>query len=118
MQHFAGLLLDYELASHVNLLEDDKVKDVYKNLVKPINKAINIYGLDNSEFYNLTYVKLTRKELKTLIMTKTYNVTTFGMRGQLMDKFDKIDEERVSASNKSYFVSKYRVPSKLPNDEL
>src|SRR5436305_15204444 len=69
IQHFAGLLLDYELAAQVNLIKKDgvdKVEDLYQSLVKPINKAINNYGMDNTfEYSNLIDVKLSRKELKS-----------------------------------------------------
>jgi DNA-directed RNA polymerase len=122
IQHFAGLLLDYELASQVNLIkveDDDRVKDLYQSLVKPINKAINIYGMDNSfEYSELMDVKLTRKELKSLIMTKSYNVTTYGMKGQLMNKFEKSENKRkitgINKDNKSYEyeLALFKVPAK------
>ena len=119
MQHFSGLLLDFELASQVNLLQDNKVNDVYKSLVNPINKAINIYGMDNfTEYSKLMNVKLTRRELKSLIMTKTYNVTTYGMKGQLMNKFERKEEKRVSPLNKEYKIYLYKVPSKPGIGEL
>src|SRR5204862_7287364 len=53
------------------------------------------YGMENAfEYSNLIDVKLTRKELKSLIMTKSYNVTTYGMKGQLMNKFEKSENKR------------------------
>ena len=41
IQHFAAMLLDYDLAYNVNLIKSDKVNDIYATLIDPINKAIN-----------------------------------------------------------------------------
>jgi len=56
IQHLAALLRDFELASRVNitpplLLEgrevDNKVQDIYKDMIEPINNAINKFGQEN-----------------------------------------------------------------------
>jgi DNA-directed RNA polymerase len=43
IQHFAAMLLDCDLAREVNLIKSttSDVKDIYKLLTAPINKAIN-----------------------------------------------------------------------------
>lgn len=62
---FSGLLLDYELASQ---LENNKKKIFYQSLVKPVNGAVDSYGIENSlEYSKLSEIKLTRKELKSLM---------------------------------------------------
>nr|YP_009574413.1 hypothetical protein [Arthrobotrys musiformis]QBM31531.1 hypothetical protein [Arthrobotrys musiformis]QBM31681.1 hypothetical protein [Arthrobotrys musiformis] len=129
IQHFSGLLLDHKIGEQVNLTNSNERKDIYLSLVPVLNKAINSYGIENPYKYaNLALVKLTRKEFKSLIMTKTYNVTTFGMKEQLSDKFEieTINVLRKDKKGKEYTTEKtlYHVPSinnntiKLDNSEL
>jgi DNA-directed RNA polymerase len=121
IQHFAGLLLDFELASQVNLIESNKVNDIYKSLINPINKAINDYGMNNSiKYSNFTYVRLSRRELKSVIMTKSYNVTTHGIKGQLLGKFEESENKRIiyykpkdSDIEHEFKVSLFKVPSNV-----
>jgi len=90
IQHLAAIMKDVELGIQTNLIEstyNNKPKDIYSTLLDPINKAINKYGLNNLEHYSLSQVKLSRKEVKTSIMTKVYNVTTFGISHQLQSQF-------------------------------
>jgi hypothetical protein len=126
-QHFAGLLLDFNLASEVNLIKNSKVKDFYQKLIPSINKAINIYGTENPTHYsNLMHVKLTRNELKSVIMTKSYNVTTYGIKGQLLGKFEVSDNKQTVNYYKpenpdveqEFQTLLYKVPAKLGYIEL
>lgn len=97
IQHFAALLKDFELGCRVNLfpqLESDSVKDIYSEMLGPINEAINEYGLMNPEYSSLSYVKFNRKTLKTSLMTKMYNVTTYGISQQLKTHFHKVTENK------------------------
>ena len=57
-----------------------------------INKAINKYGISNPDFASLTDVKLTREILKVSIMTKVYNVTTFGIVSKLKNKLQNVQQ--------------------------
>ena len=42
VQHFAAMLLDLQLAEHVNLINnDDNVNDFYSALITEINRKIN-----------------------------------------------------------------------------
>ena len=96
IQHFAALLKDLELGSKVNLIpqeETDEVGDIYNEITDPINRAINKYGEDNPEYFNLSMIKLTRKILKISIMTKYYNVTNYGIANQLKEKLTKIKKD-------------------------
>lgn len=56
-----------------------------------INKAINKFGKLNPDFSSLANVKLTRDILKLSIMTKVYNVTTYGIAVQLQKKLQILD---------------------------
>lgn len=92
IQHFAGLLQDFELGSRVNLIPQentDEVGDIYSFILEPLNEAINNYGKENIEFSHFTNLNFTRKILKLSIMTKIYNVTIFGMKEQLKSNFEK-----------------------------
>jgi DNA-directed RNA polymerase len=86
-------LLDKELAKKVNLTpqtNSEDVQDIYSEIMVDINKAINKYGILNPDFSSLTDVKLTRDILKVSIMTKVYNVTTYGIALQLQNKLKTI----------------------------
>jgi len=86
IQHFAALLQDFELGSKVNLIpqsDNQPVEDIYSEIIKPINLALNNYGKENLDYINLSLIKLNRKILKLSIMTKVYNVTNYGMAEQI-----------------------------------
>lgn len=66
-------------------------------------------GKNNWLYSNLKYVDLQRNDIKTPIMTKTYNVTIIGIRDQLASKFKTIKEFKetlylVPAINKSKII--------------
>jgi DNA-directed RNA polymerase, mitochondrial len=89
MQHISALLQDFELGTEVNLNSFDitkEPKDLYTKLLKPINDAINEYGLKNINYYKLRYVEFNRKIIKQSIMTKVYNVLIYGIQKQLESK--------------------------------
>jgi len=117
IQHLAGLMKDLELGVQTNLIESSynaKPGDIYSNLLEPINSAINKFGENNLEYIELSQVKLTRKEVKTSIMTKVYNVTTYGISQQLQSKFktifnndDNNDNNQINSNNfEEYFHDK------------
>ena len=56
----------------------------------PINEEIRKIGRENTLYSNLENVNLTRKDVKHPIMTKTYNVSPFGIKDQLISNFTKI----------------------------
>lgn len=102
IQHLAALMKDLELGVQTNLVEstyDNKPDDFYTILLDPINKAINEVGFKNPEYIDLSQVKLTRKEVKTSIMTKVYNVTTYGISQQLQSKFKTIFNKNSDENN-------------------
>jgi DNA-directed RNA polymerase len=93
IQHFAAILKDLELGINTNLIPstiEDKPGDIYNYLVKPINDEINKYGEKNSEHSQLFWVKLSRREVKTAVMTKVYNVSTYGISQQLKNLMKSI----------------------------
>jgi len=96
IQHLAAILQDIELGSKVNLTsfkEKEAPKDIYSELLDPINKSINKYGEENLSYSILSLVKLNRKIIKQSIMTKVYNVSEYGISLQLKSKLSKISEE-------------------------
>jgi DNA-directed RNA polymerase len=95
MQHISALLQDFELGTEVNLTSFDETmepKDLYNKLLKPINNAINNYGLKNVNYYNLRYIEFNRKIIKQSIMTKVYNVLIYGIQKQLENKLDLLNK--------------------------
>lgn len=113
VQHFAAMLLDQNLAENVNLINSknkDVVKDFYSTLVPHINDAINNAWKTDVKANNFKNIKLTRKELKSIIMTKAYNVTTYGINEQLKSNLNKIPKKIVS-KGKEITVYDYIVPA-------
>ena len=58
------MLLDFDLANEVNLIENAEVKDIYQKLVDPINKAINEAWEKDYAIEWFNEISLTRKEFK------------------------------------------------------
>lgn len=87
IQHVAAMIKDLDTGNNVNLISqtpEDLVQDIYGKLLVNINKDITMEGnKPNSEYPNLKHVKLTRSDVKTPIMTKTYSVSLIGMKNQL-----------------------------------
>lgn len=115
IQHLAGLLRDLELGSRVNLVSSthsDIPADIYSSLLDPINNAINKFGEDNIDYSHFALIKFNRKNIKQSIMTKVYNVTTFGISNQLKNNIDIVNEEqnlKISEDLKSNL--KYKSPN-------
>jgi DNA-directed RNA polymerase, mitochondrial len=112
IQHLAAIMRDFQLASEVNLIpqkDDEGVADIYNTLRIEINERIRAEGRDNYVFSNLEKVDLQRSDVKTPIMTKSYNVTLLGIKEQLISKFEKkkIGENEV-----------YKVPSIIKNETV
>jgi len=100
IQHLAALIRDTDLALKVNLtapVKDTGSEDIYESLRGPINEEIRRVGREDSKYSNLTMVELTRKNVKTPIMTKTYNVTQRGIQEQLISGF--ISEKELKFNN-------------------
>ena len=86
IQHLAGLMRDTYLAEEVNLIQkegSDVPADIYEALRIPINEEIRRIGREVELYSNLEYVNLTRNNIKTPIMTRTYNVTRYGVTPSL-----------------------------------
>src|SRR5215218_7912160 len=71
IQHLSALMKDEESASRVNLIEqniNDNVRDIYADIVIPVNEAINNFGFTSNLKENYDRFKkvfLTRKEIKS-----------------------------------------------------
>lgn len=105
IQHFAGMLRNYALAKEVNLIESENVKDFYKGIVNPINKAINT-SPDKPSFFQ--EILLDRKILKRIIMTRGYGVTREGIKNQLVNISDKEEIEKEDGKK----ITLFKIPSK------
>lgn len=88
---------DLELGIQVNLASYDKnkkPKDIYSEILEPVNNAINRYGEENElEYGSLVFVKIIRKIMKIIAMTKVYNVTKYGIREQILSKLNKEEKK-------------------------
>lgn len=124
IQHLAALMKDLELGGDTNLLpskRENKPNDIYTVLLEHINKKINQYGFQNPEFGILSLVNLTRKEIKSSIMTKVYNVTIYGISQQLQSIFKKINDSNNNNENtiKDDFDKEFHTnPINKLNDKL
>lgn len=127
IQHVAGLMRDFELASKTNLTPADhidKPNDFYNSIVSVANRSINEYGKTEGN-YNLANILLNRKILKASIMTKTYNVTVYGMKEQIKNNLKLINkedfiEEKIYNALKDNFKFKsgiYIAPSKFEEEK-
>jgi len=113
VQHFAAMLLDLELSRYVNLVNaDDHVKDFYSVLVPKINQAINdSWANKDVKNYKFAEICLDRSLLKKVIMTKSYNVTTYGITEQLKSKLEKV-AKTITYKEREIEVYDYKVPAK------
>ena len=124
VQHFAAMLLDEDLAQQVNLINNEdgneKVNDFYTSLLPHINKAINEKWINEkinkqnikTDLTCFKDIELKRSHLKSIIMTKNYNVTTFGISGQLKSNFEKVKKTITTKNGKELVVYDYKVPAK------
>lgn len=123
IQHFAGMLLDEDLARNVNLsYSKDEVNDLYTKLISPINEQINLYGIKNyvTEF---TELSITRELLKFIVMTKCYNVSVYGIYKRLVKKLEniKIPIKKVSSNlnkNKDFSYIKENISLEKVNKNI
>lgn len=111
------MIRDTDLAIEVNLISknlDIGPADIYETLKEPINEKIRRVGREEVGYFNLQHVNLTIKNVKTPIMTKTYNVSQRGIQEQLINSFTKdIEDKDKSKKIKKIHPNKinYKVPS-------
>jgi hypothetical protein len=107
IQIFAGLLLDEELAKSVNVISNniDRVSDIYTEMLEPINENINNFVKENPEYKNLNLLKLSRKNVKTPLMTVTYSSSAHGRSLQLASTFKKIKIEDIKNLDRNIISS-------------
>jgi hypothetical protein len=119
IQHLAALMKDLDSASRVNLIEqsnDQPVADIYSDVVAPVNEALNKFGLENKQTHShFIKIKLTRKEIKSLVMTKPYNASIYGMMQQLARIFEITEKAKEFLKQKRNFKTK--INSDLNDDK-
>jgi DNA-dependent RNA polymerase len=110
IQHLAALMKDLDSASRVNLIEqnnDQPVADIYSDVVGPVNEALNKFGLENKQTHShFTKIQLTRVEIKSLVMTKPYNASIFGMTQQLARIFEITEKAKEFLKKKIFLKTK------------
>jgi DNA-directed RNA polymerase, mitochondrial len=90
IQHLAALLKDFETGIKVNLKkqnDEEKVGDIYSDLLDPINEEINKFGNNTPGYNHFNQIKLVRSNVKYPILTKVYNVSLIGIAEQLRKSF-------------------------------
>lgn len=102
LQLFSSLLLDEDLAKAVNVIpnENDRVNDIYSEMLEPINENILNFVKENPEYKNLGLLKLKRKNVKTPLMTVVYSSSTHGRSIMLASSFKKVKIEDINKLNK------------------
>ena len=83
---------DVDLAEEVNLINKEGIDvpaDIYETLRTLINEEIRRVGREEPLYPNLQFVNLSRKDIKQPIIYKTYNVTRYGVKEQLIVCFTK-----------------------------
>lgn len=123
IQIFSGLLLDEELAKAVNVIpnENDSVNDIYTEMLEPINENILNFVKENPEYKNLELLKLSRKNVKTPLMTVVYSSTNHGRSLMLASTFKKIKIDEIESLNKDLIRSINRnksVKINVNNDDI
>lgn len=105
IQHIAALLQDEELAKKVNLIsnEEDKVMDIYSEMIGPVHQYIKEEVEKNPSDYKLGLIKINRKQTKPCIMTISYNVTVRGVADQLTNSVEKIKLDNLKKSEINKF---------------
>lgn len=119
IQHLSAMVADSELGNLVNLTakeSKDKPKDIYQELVEPINNAINKYGLTHPEYKSLSNLYFKRDELKRPIMTQNYNVSIFGMKQQLFELLN-VKNNEIKPQNEFYVNNVTQILKPYPQKE-
>ena len=90
------------MARAVNVIpnENDRVNDIYSEMLEPINENILNYVKENPEYKNLGLLNLKRKNVKTLLMTIVYSSSTHGRSIMLASSFKKVKIADINNINK------------------
>ena len=120
LQHFSALLLDKELGEATNMLPTSKPRDVYQEVCDLVNARIEQDAAQGKEEALLLQGKITRKVVKTPVMTAYYGVKPQGMEEQIEEAFEeqgiKLGKGKMKAI--SYLVTLLReeiIPQKTPS---
>jgi DNA-directed RNA polymerase len=100
LQHFSAMLLDEVGGKATNLVPSDKPQDIYGLVAEEANRLIE-EDYQKSECVGIAEVfinnqgglprgKITRKLTKRNTMTMPYSATLYGMKGQLIEEFQKL----------------------------
>ncbi|EGW30174.1 uncharacterized protein SPAPADRAFT_57614 [Spathaspora passalidarum NRRL Y-27907] len=97
LQHYAALTRDERGGKAVNLLDEPKKQDIYMEVANIVESKLQalIDSPDETErlYAKLGLIVLSRKLVKTTVMTTVYGVTTIGAAGQVRNRIkDFVDD--------------------------
>lgn len=85
LQNFSAMLRDSIGGAATNLLPHDKPADIYTEVLRLVEKRVAAAALEGHPQALALDGRLTRKIVKTPVMTLPYGVTRSGMRSQVLD---------------------------------
>ncbi|KAI9723977.1 MAG: hypothetical protein M1812_000695 [Candelaria pacifica] len=90
LQHYAALGGDAWGAKQVNLEPGDKPADIYTSVAELVKEAIAVDAAKGDEAAQILVGKVTRKVVKTTVMTNVYGVTWSGARAQVRKQLEDV----------------------------
>lgn len=113
LQHFSALLRDEESAKAVNVYPMKERQDIYQLVASKVEDRLR----DScDQIAALWQGNVTRKIVKRPTMTFAYSVTARGMRDQILDEMDKVDEHYLTPTMRNFEGANYLAP--LVNDAI
>jgi len=85
LQNFSAILRDSVGGAATNLTPHDKPADIYTEVLRLVEKRVAAAALEGQPWALKIDGKLSRKIVKTPVMTLPYGVTRAGMRSQVLD---------------------------------
>ncbi|KAL9625519.1 MAG: hypothetical protein Q9160_000229 [Pyrenula sp. 1 TL-2023] len=93
LQHYAALGGDIEGAQQVNLEPSDRPSDVYTGVAELVKAQIEQDLEKGDKNAKLLHGKISRKIVKTTVMTNVYGVTFLGAMRQVRKRLDELHPE-------------------------
>lgn len=93
LQNFSAMLRDEVGGKATNLVPSDKPSDIYAEVAKVMQRAVEFDAGSGNEQATLWLGKIDRKVAKRPCMTYAYAATQFGMKDQTLAMLKKYEEE-------------------------
>ena len=118
LQHFSALLLDKSLGEATNMLPVETPRDLYREVCDVVSETIERDAKTGKQEALALLGNVTRKVVKTPVMTAYYGVTDDGMREQIKKAFEeqkvRIEEGRREAISYLIDILDKVIPEKAP----